>query len=152
MARPRPARRPIRAATIALRLVSYLIVAWGTIATLAAGSFPRAALVTLGVAIYTTLPLAAFIRWRGWPFYSGAAFRLLIVRPFWYTQLMLPLVAGGGLIGLLVGLPFGHPVLVGRVVATTMLAIVVTVLVLGYIGSRRLVVRQVDIDVPGSNT
>lgn len=148
MASSRPARRSINPVSIAVRLIGYLVLAWGTIATLAAASFPRGALVTVGVAIYTTLPLAAFIRWRGWPFYPGAAFRLLVVRPFWYIQLLLPLVAGGGLIGLLVGFPFGHSLLVGRAVAAVVLAIAGLVLVVGYIGSRRLVVRQVDVDVP----
>src|SRR5438067_2441846 len=81
-------------ARIALRLGGYLLAAWGTVALLAAGTVPAAAAVTLLVAVYTTLPLLVFARWRGWPFYPGAAFRLLVVRPFWYTNLMLPFVAG----------------------------------------------------------
>ena len=68
---------------------------------------PARARHDLGLALYTTIPIIAFALWRGWPFYPGAAFRLLVVRPFWYTQLLLPLVSGGGALGLILGAPFG---------------------------------------------
>jgi predicted MPP superfamily phosphohydrolase len=129
--RPRPA---VNVTTIALRAVLYLAAAWATLVMLASGLFPGAGVLTLTLAVYTTLPLLAFVRWRGWPFYPGAAFRLLVVRPFWYTQLILPLVAAAGLIGLIVGAPFGQALLVGA---------------LGYFGARRLVVRNVDAFMPG---
>jgi predicted MPP superfamily phosphohydrolase len=93
--------------------------------------------------------LIIFLRRRGWSFYPNAAFRLLVVRPLLYAQLLLPLVAGSGLIGLLIGLPFGHALLVGRTLSGTVLTIMIALLVFGYIGSRRLVVRRVDVDVPG---
>jgi predicted MPP superfamily phosphohydrolase len=147
-----PARRRSRpsvsVATIALRLALYLVLAWGTLATLATGLFPGALALTLAAALYTLVPLLVFIRWRGWPFYPGAAFRLLVVRPFWYAQLLLPLVAAAGLLGLLAGAPFGHALLVGRATAGAMLAIAVSVLSLGYLGARNLVVRRVDVEVP----
>lgn len=147
-----PTGRPrirVSVATIALRATLYLGTAWATIATLAAGLFPGALALTVTLAIYTTLPLVAFMRWRGWPFYPGAAFRLLVVRPFWYTQLILPLVAAGGLLGLTAGAPFGHALIAGRIVAGATLAFVCSVLALGYLGARRLVVRHVDATVPG---
>jgi len=81
----------------------YFVAAWGTLTLLAAGAFPGGAFVVLAIAAYTTIPLLIIIRYRGWPFYPGAAFRLLVVRPFWYTQLLLPLVSSAGLIGLLAG-------------------------------------------------
>jgi predicted MPP superfamily phosphohydrolase len=134
---------------IAARVVAYFAVAWGTIIALMAGVFPHALLVTLAVAVYLTLPLLAYLRWRGWPFYPSAAFRLLIVRPFWYAQLLLPLVASGGILGTLAGAPFGHARDAGRATALAVFVIVGMILILGYWGSRRLVVRQVDVDVPG---
>ena len=149
MAPSRRRRSPRNAATIAFRVIGYFVLAWGTIAALAASAFPGGGLVTLAIAVYATVPLLVFLRWRGWPFYPGAAFRLLIVRPFWYAQLLLPLVAGAGLIGLMIGWPFGHALVVGRALALAVGAIVGIVLVAGYIGSRRLVVRQVEVDVPG---
>jgi predicted MPP superfamily phosphohydrolase len=72
-----------------------------------------------------------------------------VVRPFWYTQLILPLVAAGGLIGLVLGTPFGQALLVGRVLAGVVLTLVASILALGYLGARRLVVRNVDAVIPG---
>jgi predicted MPP superfamily phosphohydrolase len=134
---------------ILARVVGYFVLAWGTVVALSAGLFPGAAGVAAGVALYATIPLALFIRWRGWPFYPSAAFRLLVVRPLLYVQLLLPLVAAGGLIGVLAGWPFGHALAAGRIVAGAVLAIMGAILIAGYVGSKRLVVRRVDVDVPG---
>lgn len=134
---------------IAARVVAYFVIAWGTIAVLAAGLFPGALAVALLVAAYFTVPLLAYIRWRGWPFYPSAAFRLFIVRPFWYAQLLLPLVASAGLLGALGGLPFGRALIAGRVAAAVVFVAAASILAAGYLGSRGLVVRQVDVGVPG---
>lgn len=139
-------------ARLTLRLVLYLAIAWGTLGVLAAGVFPGALALVVALAVYTSLPLAAFIRWRGWPFYPGKKFRLLVVRPFWYTQLMLPIVAGAGLAGLLAGAPFGNALTSGRIVAGTAFTLLGAMLVAGYLGARRLVVRRVDAEVPGLAT
>lgn len=144
----RRAGRAIRLRTILTRTVAYLVLAWATLVVIAAGLFPGAALLVLALAAYTTVPLVAFVRWRGWPFYPGRAFRLLVVRPFWYTQLMLPLVAGAGLLGLLAGAPFGDAIVVGRIATALMFAMVAVVLGAGYFGSQQLVVRDVDVEVP----
>src|SRR4051812_14499802 len=133
---------------IALRVLLYFALAWGTLVVLATSLFVGSGLVALAVAVYFTVPLIAFIRWRGWPFYPNAAFRLFIVRPFWYAQLLLPLIASGGLVGALVGWPFGHALVFGRMVALFVFVVVGTVLIAGYIGAQRLVVREVDADVP----
>jgi uncharacterized protein len=142
-------RRPVSVVRIASRLALYLIVAWGTLGLLVAGVFPGALAVFVAIALYTTLPLLAYVRWRGWPFYPGKGFRLFVVRPFWYAQLMLPLVASAGLLGLIGGAPFGHALTVGRIVAAVALTFVVVMLSAGYFGSAHLVVRRVDVNVPG---
>src|SRR6476620_2722927 len=120
---------------IACRLGIYILVTWGTLAFLATGLFPGAQVVTLALALFTTIPIAAFALWRGWPFYPGAAFRLLVVRPFWYTQLLLPLVASAGVIGMLVGIPFAHSLLFGRIAAAAVLVTGLVGIALGYFGS-----------------
>jgi predicted MPP superfamily phosphohydrolase len=148
----RARRRKISRGAIAFRLGTYILATWGTLAVLASGLFEGAQLITLVIALYTTIPIAAFAVWRGWPFYPGAAFRLLVVRPFWYTQLLLPLVSASGLLGLLIGAPFGEALLVGRILAGTMLLLTAVLFVAGYLGTRRLVVRRVDADVPGLPT
>ena len=148
-ARPSHRPRPARPLAIAVRLVLYLSAAWGTLTVLSSGLVPWAGGIVSAVAIYTTVPLIAFMRWRGWPFYPGKAFRLLVVRPFWYAQLMLPLASAAGLIGLLVGSPFGHGLTAGRVAAGVAFTIVGATLLLGYFGAGHLVVRRVDVEVPG---
>ena len=134
---------------IAARVGLYLTACWVTIGVLANGLFPHAVLAVAGLALYTTLPLVVFVRWRGWPFYPNAAFRLLVIRPFWYTQLMLPLVGIGGTIGVLLGAPFGHALTGGRIAAAVVLIVVGTLLIAGYLGSRHLVVREVNASIPG---
>jgi len=136
------------ARSVALRAVAYFAATWGTLAVLAAGLFPSAPLLVLALAVYSTLPLVLYVRWRGWPFYPTAAFRLFVVRPFLYANLLLPLVAGAGLIGALAGAPFGHAVIAGRIAAISLLGVAALVLFGGYIGSRWLVVRHVDAFVP----
>ena len=139
----------MRPFVIALRVGFYLVACWLTIASLANGLFPRAVLAVGLVALYTTVPLAVFIRFRGWPFYPNAAFRLLVVRPFWYTQLLLPLVAAGGVIGVFVGAPFGMALVGGRLVAAVVLIVAGSLLIAGYLGSKHLVVRRVEASLPG---
>ena len=134
---------------IAARVGVYLAACWLTIGVLANELFPHAVLAVAALALYTTLPLLAFVRWRGWPFYPNAAFRLLVVRPFWYTQLMLPLVGVGATAGVLVGAVFGDPLTGGRIAAALVIIFVGTILIAGYLGSRQLVVREVDASIPG---
>ena len=144
-----PRRRPASVARIALRLALYLIAAWATLGVLANGLFPGALATLIVVALYTTLPLLAYVRWRGWPFYPGAAFRLLVVRPFWYAQLILPVVSAAGLLGLLGGAPFGQALFAGRAVAAVALTLITVLLSAGYFGAGHLVVRRVDVAVAG---
>jgi uncharacterized protein len=141
--------RRAAARRIASRVSFYLLVGWGTLVVLAADAFPGAAGVVAFAALYTTLPLVAFARWRGWPFYPGTAFRLLVVRPFWYAQLLLPVVAAAGVIGAVVGAPFGTAIVAGRFTALGALAIASAFLLAGFAGARRLRVRHVDVAILG---
>jgi predicted MPP superfamily phosphohydrolase len=129
--------------------IVYFVGTWGLLATLAASLWPAAGFAVGSVGILSTIPLLLFIRWRGWPFYPSAAFRLFVVRPILYANLMLPLVAAAGLLGVIGGALFGNPLGVGRVVASGVAALIALVLLAGYIVSKRLVIRHVDIDVPG---
>ncbi|MGZ8457550.1 MAG: metallophosphoesterase [Gemmatirosa sp.] len=138
----------------AARFAAYLAVCWGTLLVLAWGAVPRApwlapALLLL-VAAHTTLPIVAFLsRGGGWRRYPTAVFRLWVVRPALYAQLLLPVTAAAGALGLLAGAPFGHATSAGRIAALGVLAVGATVLALGWLGSRRLVVREVEARVPG---
>lgn len=150
MAPPRPigTSRSRRRSFAAWRVSLYYVVAWSTIGLLTPRT-PAAIVAVLIVATATTIPLVTFFRNGGWRAYPTAAFRVLVVRPVLYTQLLLPLVAGAGIVGLLVGAPWGISIVAGRVAACALFAVMALLLGAGYIGAGWLVVRQVDATVPG---
>ncbi len=80
--------------------------------------------------------------------YPGALTRVLVMRPFWYVQLGLPLLSLAAALGLLAGLPFGHALLWGRAAVAGTALLLVALYVAGYLGSRRLVVRRVSFAYP----
>ena len=133
---------------VLVRFLAYQLASWLALATIVRELGWFAPVAVLLIALYTTIPLLLFVRWRAWPFYPGAAFRVLVVRTLLYTQLLLPFAAGAAAIGMLIGLPFGHALLVGRALSGALIGIAGLVLLAGYIGSRRLVVRAVEARVP----
>jgi predicted MPP superfamily phosphohydrolase len=141
-------RRGRRGPRLLARFLAYQIVCWSALAVVAHGLVPGAALLVVLLAAYATVPLLLFVRWRGWPFYPGAAFRVLVVRTVLYAQLLLPFAGGAAIVGLLAGAPFGVPLLLGRALAGAVLVAGAVLMLAGYIGSKRLVVREVEASVP----
>lgn len=130
------------------RLGVYLAACWGTLGVLAHGAVPGATWVVTALAIYTTVPLFVFLRWGGWPFYPGRWFRLLVLRPFWYVELLLPLLTVAGGVGLVIGALVREPVAGGRIASGAVFAAMTVMLIAGYFGSRRLVVRRFTANIP----
>ena len=130
-----------------MRALIYYILCWSTIALLVPGG-PWWVLVFV-VAVLTTAPIVVFMARRRWSRYPTAAFRLLVVRPVLYVQLLLPLVSGAGIIGLGLGALFGAPLAGGRIAALSVLGVLLTLFAFGYVGSKLLVVRDVRVTVPG---
>jgi predicted MPP superfamily phosphohydrolase len=129
------------------KLAIYFAACWGVLGVLVAHW--RGAVIGVALfALYTTIPLFVFLRWGGWPFYPGKGFRLFVLRVFWYTQLLLPLVAAAGLLGLGVGALFGHALDAGRSAAATVAIGLAIMVAVGYIGSRAVVVRDVVAELP----
>ena len=112
--------------------------------------------IVLGALVFTVTLLSTFIRHRGWPFYPDARFRLFAVRPFWYLQLMLPIVATAGFLGIFFGALFVFitdtssmtPLDAGRASALAAFTGFGLFLFAGYLGSRRLRVRTVTVLLP----
>lgn len=146
--RSRPARRGNGWRLLA-RFLAYQVASWFTLAVVTRDLGWAAPAVIVLIALYTTVPLLLFVKWRGWPFYPGAAFRVLVVRAVLYTQLVLPFAAAASVLGMLIGIPFGHSLLFGRLASGAVIGATALVLLAGYFGSRRLVVREVDASVPG---
>jgi predicted MPP superfamily phosphohydrolase len=132
-----------------LRFLLYELACWTLLAVVAYGAAPGLGIFVAAIALYATIPLFFFLRWRGWPFYPRAAFRLFVVRVVLYVQLLLPILAIAAASGLLVGWPLGIPLLLGRMLAGAALVAALLVLAAGYVGSKRLVLREVEARVPG---
>jgi len=103
-------------------------------------------------ALIATSPLAVLVRGFTRSRYRSAFTRLWILRPFWYVQLLLPLLAISGLVGALVGMPFGEARGAGRVAMAGVGIILVAIGLWGFLGAHRLRVRSLDLsfdDLPG---
>ena len=137
-----------RRGSFARRFVGYQVVAWLALLALTIGH-PWATVAMLVLIAYVTAPILLLVRWRGWPFYPGAAFRVLVVRVTLYAQLLLPIVAGAALLGMLAGALFHAPLVGGRWSAGVVLAMAVAFLVAGYVGASWLSVRSFDVTIPG---
>jgi hypothetical protein len=144
--KPRRNFPPVPARAYAF-LALYFVTTWGVILSLAIGVVPGAPLYIGALAAFTILPLLLFLSRGGFGAAPGSAYRLWVLRPFWYVQLMLPFVALAGLTGVVTGSIFGAGLTGGRMFAGTVAALLATFLITGYIGSRRLVVRHVTAEI-----
>ncbi|MEM1183363.1 MAG: hypothetical protein AAGM22_33800, partial [Acidobacteriota bacterium] len=94
------------------------------------------------------IPMRVLIRGLRGLSYPSAAVRLLVLRPFWYAMLCLPLLAGFTLAGALMGLVAGDPLRFGQLAMTSGGALFAVAGIFGYIGARRLVVRELEVTLP----
>ncbi|HWG90490.1 MAG TPA: metallophosphoesterase, partial [Candidatus Thermoplasmatota archaeon] len=117
---------------------------WGAVGAFAAPFLPGGWLAVLALAAAGLAPLLVLRRVLAGTLYPGAAVRLFVLRPFWYIQLGLPLVGLVTLLGALVGLPFGAGHTGGQVAFVGAASVYALLLVAGYVGSRRLVVRHLE--------
>jgi uncharacterized protein len=128
--------------------LSVFVGSWVIVGALLAPVAGGWMMIAAAALLLTVVPLAVLFRSRGSSHYPGTAIRLLVFRPMWYAQLLLILSALGGLVGAIGGLPFGAPGGAGRD-AIALIAIVYTLFaLLGYAGSRRLVVATLTVTLP----
>lgn len=119
---------------------------WLIIGALLAPVLPGYGLPVLMAALVSAAPFLFFSRIRtGYP---SAAVRLWIIRPFWYVQLGLPLIAAGGALGFLAGAPFGSAASAGRWGLLIAASAFAATAVAGYVGSRWLQVEELDARFP----
>ena len=132
-------------ATILLLLLTQWLLVGAALAPVLPGGWATLLLVVL---LATPLPLALIMRQRVAGGYPGKWTRLLVVRPFWYLQLLLLLAGPVTAVGLLAGLLAGDASAGGRVALLLVVAVAAALGVLGYVGSRRLVVRRLEARFP----
>lgn len=142
---------PQRGRSPAWTYVLYLTAAWGIVGLVFAPvAAPRSWigwLAVVALALYTTVPLVAFAMRRGFGSYPTALYRLAVVRPVLYTQLLLPVIAGSAVIGLTAGSFFGRAMIGGQIAASLALCASAAFMLFGWVGSRRVVVRDVEAHV-----
>lgn len=101
----------------------------------------------------SVVPLFVLIRNIVTGRYPSAAVRLWLFRTFWYLQLLvLPLAITSGVIAML-GFPFGMGDAAGRATILIGAPLLILLGLWGYVGSRRLVVRGVELrprDMPAA--
>ncbi|HEY2293856.1 MAG TPA: metallophosphoesterase [Thermoanaerobaculia bacterium] len=120
---------------------------WLIIGGLLRPVLPGGWLTVLVLASLCVAPSLGMVRNLGRSAYPSALRRLWLVRPFWYAQLFMPLLAVSGAIGVAAGLPFGAGGLAGRWALGLGAAVLAGLALLGYAGARRLVVRRLDVRV-----
>ncbi|NIM47969.1 MAG: metallophosphoesterase [Gemmatimonadales bacterium] len=94
------------------------------------------------------IPVYVLVRGLHGATYPSAATRLLVFRPFWYLMLFMPLLAGAGIVGAVAGLPFDASRIVGSWSVAAVAVLLVVASLVGYVGSRQLVVRHLDVRLP----
>lgn len=104
--------------------------------------------VAAAMLLLTGFPLTLFLRGLRRREYPSALVRLLVYRPFWYTQLLVLIAGMAGGSGLVVGALFGAPLVVARGAIIGAALIYAVALVAGWIGSRWLNVRELTATFP----
>jgi predicted MPP superfamily phosphohydrolase len=120
-------------------LAVWLALWWSIIGALLAPVLPGGWGAVAALVALTTLPLPIIVRGRRAGRVASAAERVWLLRPFVYTQLLLPLAATAGLLGALGGAAFGAAGAAGRGAMAVAAGAFAVLALCGYAGSRRLV-------------
>jgi predicted MPP superfamily phosphohydrolase len=143
-------QRPLsRGGSVFGRVLTLIVVCWAVVAAVMAPVIPGGWLTAAAAMIaLTAVPLSAFIRRQRRREVPGALVRLLVYRPFWYAQLLVLFTGIAAVAGLLLGAPFGAPVLVARWAVAGAAAVYLVGIGAGWVGSRWLHVRQLTATFP----
>ena len=144
--RARPQR--LNRSKIASIVMAWMALCWLIIGSVFYSIIPGGWFSIIGLMLLSYIPLLFVARSFGGPVAPSAHLRLWGFRPFWYSQLLLPLMAMGGLVGLIIGLPFHSSGIVGRSLAGGIGLLYLAGIGLAYFGSRRLAVRELTANLP----
>jgi len=128
-----------------LLLLAFLEACWFFVGALLRPFLPGGWWAVVGVGLLIVMPLVAVVRGFSGGEAPSAFTRIWVIRPFWYSVLLLPTLALGGLLGGLVGLPFDASGAGGRTAMAILGMIFALVVLAGYHGTRQLVVRYFEV-------
>ncbi len=134
----------MNAGRIATGFGVWMAVWWLIIGALVAPVVPGGWLSVAGFALMASIPLLRVITAFTKHHYPSAFERVWVMRPFWYLQIALPVLGASAAAGTLVGLPFGAAGTFGRVTLVVVASVLALIAIAGYIGSRSLVVKQIE--------
>ncbi len=121
---------------------------WLVVGSLLHPVLPGGWVTVLAVLAAFTIPLSVLVRGLTDSLYPSALTRLFVLRPFWYAMLFSPLLAMLGILGAIVGIPFGSSGVFGRSVVLAAAAMFAVFSAIGYFGTKKLVVRSLKIALP----
>jgi len=133
--------------TVLAVLLAWNAAWWIVLGTLLAPVLPGGWAAVVVAAVLLFLPVLVLARGFGRGGYPAAATRVWLLRPFWYGQLFLPLLAVAGAAGALVGWPLGAAARGGRLAVAGVGLALAGLAFWGYLGTRRLVVRRLDVSL-----
>jgi predicted MPP superfamily phosphohydrolase len=127
-------------------VLAWNALCWTVIGLLVAPVVPGGVLTVIAAALAVAAPIVALARSFGGGAYPSAATRLFVFRPFWYAQLLLPILAVTGIVAAIVGAIVGDAGGIGRAALAAVAVLYVALMLWGYIGSQRLRVRELELD------
>jgi len=129
---------------IALIFTAWILAWWALVGVFLAGVIPGGWFTMAGVALASVAPVPVLMRGFRDDAYPSAWTRLFVLRPFWYVLLLVPLIALTAATAALLGWAFVDPLTAGRMGVFAAASLVISAAVIGYWGSRRLVVHHID--------
>lgn len=143
-----PPTRKVPALRLVVFVCVWLGIPWLILGAALAPVLPGGWLaVGFGFALLA-LPVALLLRGFANAFYPGAWMRRLLFRPFWYAMLFVPPLAVVTLLGALGGLLWGDPGSGSRWALGAAATLLLLFTLLGYVGSKRLVIQHLDVALP----
>lgn len=130
---------------VALVMGTWVLVTWLIVGLFVWPILPGGWWTLLAAMAASLAPVPVLLRGFKSHAYPSALTRVLILRPFWYVLLLLPLVAIGGIVGAIVGWPLGSAATGGRIAIATLSTLLGLFVLVGYFGSRALVVKPIEI-------
>lgn len=145
-AEPVPSWRML--APIVAVLLGWTWTMWAIVGAFVAPVLPGGWLAVALGAVLAVLPVVALMRGIRDRTYPSALTRILVMRPFWYGEIAIFLLAVAAVPAFLAGLPFGAGGALARGAIAVMAVLVALLFLVGYWGSRRLVVREISFAFP----